>query len=76
MFQQQQKNKTELKIYDKMCNEILEHVVLMINDSVFYSRDFMKIKFKTDNYLRCNKIINISVCVLVIVNIFKDNNIY
>ena len=59
-----------------MYNEILEHVVLMINDSVFYSRDFMKIKFKTDNYLRCNKIINISVCVLVIVNIFKDNNIY
>ena len=59
-----------------MCNEILEHIVLMINDSVFYSRDFMKIKFKTDNYLRSNKIINISVCVLVIGNIFKDNNIY
>ena len=59
-----------------MCNEILENIVLMINDSVFYSRDFMKIKFKTDNYLRSNKIINISVCVLVIGNIFKDNNIY
>ena len=41
-----------------------------------YSKDFMKITFKTSDDLPLNKIINIPVCVVIVSSIFKENNEY
>ena len=43
-----------------------------------YSKDFMKIKFKTNDDLPLNKIITIPVCVVIVSvsSIFKEDNEY
>ena len=41
-----------------------------------YSKDFMKIRFKANDDLPLNKIINISVCVVIMSNIYKEDNKY
>ena len=41
-----------------------------------YSKDFMKIRFKTNDDLPLNKIINIPVCVIFESSIFKEDNKY
>ena len=39
-----------------------------------YSKDFMKIRFKTNDNLPLDKIINIPVCVVIVSSIFKEDN--
>ena len=41
-----------------------------------YGKDFLKIKFKTNDDLPFNKMINIPMCVVIISSIFKENNEY
>ena len=41
-----------------------------------YSKDFMKIRFKTNDDLLLNKIINIPVCVVIVSSILKEDNEY
>ena len=41
-----------------------------------YSKDFMKIRFKTNDDLALNKIINIPVYVVIVSSIFKEDNEY
>ena len=41
-----------------------------------YSKDFIKTKFKTNDDLPLNKIINILVCVVVLSGIFKEDGKY
>ena len=36
----------------------------------------MKIKFETDDKLPVNKIINITVCVVIVSSVFKEGNKY
>ena len=41
-----------------------------------FSKDFMKIRFKTNYDLPLNKIINIPVRAVIVSSIFKENNEY
>ena len=65
-----------LENYTELWDEIKEKIQLITgNDVIKYSKDFMKIRFKTNDDLPLNKIMNIPVCV-IIVSIFKENNKY
>ena len=48
----------------------------MTNDKVKYHKDIMRIKFKTNNDIVFNEIINIPVCLIVASSIFKENEGY
>ena len=41
-----------------------------------YGKDFLKIRFKTNDVLPLNKIINISLCVIIVSSIFKEDGEY
>ena len=62
-------------------DEIKEQIELITGDKVTkYSKDFTKIRFKTNDDLPLNRIINIPVCVCVCVvivsSVFKEDNEY
>ena len=77
IFALTEKNKVMLKIYIKLWDEIKEQTELITGDkAIKYSKDFMKIRFKTNDDLLLNKIINIPVCVIIVSSIFKENHEY
>ena len=41
-----------------------------------FNKDFVKIRFKTNDDLSLNEIINIPVCVIIVSSIFKEDNVY
>ena len=66
-----------LEIYKELWDEIKEQIELRATDSkVKYSKDFMKIRFKTNDGLPVNEIINIPVCVIILSSVFKEDNKY
>ena len=66
-----------LKNYIELWDEIKEQIELITGDKVIkHSKDFMKIRFKTNDDLPLNKIINIPVCVVIVSSIFKEGNKY
>ena len=46
------------------------------NKVIKYSKDFMKIKFESDDDLPVSKIINIPVCVIIIRGVFEKDSKY
>ena len=55
----------------------IEQIELITSVKVItYSKDFIKIRFKTNGDLPLNKIINISQCVVIVSSIFKEDNEY
>ena len=66
-----------LKNHTELWDEIKEQIELITGDKVTnYSKDFMKIRFNTNDDLPLNKIINIPVCVVITSSIFKEDNEY
>ena len=55
---------------------IAEQIEPITGDEVKYSKDILKVKFKTNDDLPFGEVINIPVCVIVISNIFQENNKY
>ena len=77
IFASTEKNKIVLKNYTEIWNEIKEQIELMrCNKVIEYSKDFMKIKFKSDDDLPISKIINIPVCVIIIRGVFEEDSKY
>ena len=77
VFASTDKSRIKLEKYKKLFDEIKEQVKLVNGDKMFkYGKDFTKIKFKRNDDLPYNKMINIPVCVLIISSIFKENNNY
>ena len=77
IFASTEKNKIMLENYTDLWDEIKEQIELITGDKVTkYSKDFMKIRFKTNDDLPLNKIINISVCLVIASSIFKEDNEY
>ena len=63
-----------LKNYAELWNEIEEQIELITGDKVTkYSKDFMKIRFKTSDDLPLSKI-NILVCVVIVNSVVKKDN--
>ena len=48
----------------------------MSDDKVKYYKDITRIKFKTNDDIVFNEMINISVCVIVASSVFKENDGY
>ena len=77
IFASTEKNKSMLGIYKELWYEVKEQIELITGDKVTeYSKYFMKIRFKTNDDLPLNKIINIPVCVVTVSSIFKEDNEY
>ena len=66
-----------LENYTELWDEIKEQIELITDDKVTkYGKDFMKIRFKTNDDLTLNKIINIPICVVTVSIIFKEDGKY
>ena len=69
-----QKNNNNVEDYAQLWDEIKEQIELITGDKVIkYSKDFIKIRFKINDDLPLNKIINIPVCVVIVSSIFKED---
>ena len=67
IFASTDKNEMVLRDYAEMWDEIKEQIELISGNKVIKcSRDFMKIKFESDDDLPISKIINIPLCVIII----------
>ena len=67
-----EKNKVMLKNYTDIFDEIADQIELMRDDKVKYYKDIMRIKFKTNDDLVFNEMMNIPVCVIVASSVFKE----
>ena len=66
-----------LKNYIDLWDAIKEQVELITGDKVTkYSKDFMKISFKTNDDVPLNKIINNPVCVVSVSSFLKEDDEY
>ena len=72
IFASTDKNEMVLRDYTEIWDEIKEQIELVSgNKAIKYSKDFMKIKFESNDDLPVSKIINIPVCVLIIRGVLK-----
>ena len=70
IFASTKKNRIMLENYTELFDEIKEQIGLITGDKMFrYSKNL--IKFRTNDDLPYNKMINIPVCVVIISSIFK-----
>ena len=66
-----------LRDYTEILDEIKEQVELLSGNKVIkYSKNFMKIRFQSDDDLSISKIINIPVCVVIIRGVFEEDSRY
>ena len=64
-----------LESYTELWNEIKKQIELITGDKVTdYIKDFIKKRFRTNDNLPLNKIINIPVCVVIVSSIFMEYN--
>ena len=71
------KNREALENYKEIWSEIKDQIELISgNKRIEYKKDFMKIKFKSDDDLPLSKILNIPVCVIIVRSVFQENNHY
>ena len=70
-------NKEVLKKYIKLWDEVKYHIQT-INDDEFgeYGKDYMKIKFYSDDNLPLNKILKFSVLTIIIRRVFENDGKY
>ena len=77
IFASTEKNRIMLENYTELWSKIKEQIELISGEKMSkYSKDFMKIRFKTNDNLQLNKIINIPVCVITVSSIFKEDSKY
>ena len=62
-----------LENYTEIFDEIPDEIELMSdsNDKVKFYKDIMRIKFKPNDDLVFNEMMNITVCVIVVSSVFK-----
>ena len=77
IFTSTDKNKEALENYTELWDEI-RYQIKMIRDKkpIEYGRDFMRIKFESDDDLPLGKILRITVCITSLGSAFQENNSY
>ena len=65
-----------LENYLNIFDNVAEQIELMADDNIQYCKNLLKIKFKTNDGLPFNEIVNIPVCVINLSSIFKQDNKY
>ena len=77
IFARTDKNKSALKTYTEIWDEIKQEIELISGNKVNrYSKDFIGIKFESDDDLPLSEIINIPVCAVVITSVFEEDGKY
>ena len=70
-------NKEVLKKYIKLWDEVKYHIQTINNDEFGeYGKDYMKIKFYSDDNLPLNKILKFSVLTIIIRHVFEKDGKY
>ena len=71
------KIKKALENYTEYWDEIKNQIELISgNKPIEYKKDFMKIKFESDDDLPLGKILNIPVCAIIVNSVFQESNNY
>ena len=66
-----------LRDYTEIRDEIKEQIELISDNKVIkHSKDFMKIKFESDDDLPSGKTINIPLCVIIVKGVFEEDSKY
>ena len=74
IFASTDKNGKATENYRELWNEIKEQIELISGDKVIkYEKDFMKIKFESNDDLPLGKTLNILVCIIVARNVFEED---
>ena len=77
IFTSTDKNRKALENYTKLWSEIKEQTELISGNKVIkYEKDFMKIKFESNDDLPLGKILNIPVCITIVRSVFKEDGKY
>ena len=77
VFPPRDKNKEALKNYTELWDEVKEQIETISGvKPIKYEKDFMKIKFESNDDLPLGKILSIPVCVIVAGSVFQKNNNY
>ena len=71
------KNKETLENYTELWDEIKDQIELISgNKPIEYKKNFMKIRFESDDDLPLGKILNVPVCVIIVRSVFQEKNKY
>ena len=77
IFPSRDKNKEILENYTELWDEIKDQIeTIRGNKPIEYKKDFMKIKFESDDDLPLGKILSIPVSIIVARSILQENNNY
>ena len=77
IFASTDKNGKALENYTELWNKIKEQIELISGNKVIkYEKDFMKIKFESNDDLPLGKILNILVCIIIVRSVFKKDGKY
>ena len=75
VFAQRDKNKEMREKYEELWDKIGEETRLIKGIEPFgYEKNYIKIKFESDNKLPLNKVLNISVCVIIVGSVFEEKD--
>ena len=71
------KNKKALENYTEVWDEIKEQIELITgHKAIKYGKDFMNIRFESNDDLPLGKILNMPVCVIIVRAILEENSKY
>ena len=73
IFDSIDENKESIKKYNNVFNGILSKIKEVSNDECDYKKDYMKIKFNSDNSLPLNKPLNFHNITITIRSVFKED---
>ena len=77
IFVSKDKNKEVLKKYTEVWNEIKNQIeTISGNKPIEYKKDFMKIRFESDDDLPLGKTLSIPVCIIAVRSDFQEDNNY
>ena len=73
VFDSTNENKELLKKYNDVFNGIIDKIKKISNDECDYEKDYMKIKFNSDDDLPLNKSLNSHIMTITIRSVFEED---
>ena len=77
IFASTDKNKEILRKYTKLWDKIKNQIeTISGNKQIEYGKDFIKIRFESDDDLPLGKILSIPECIIAVRSVFQEDNNY
>ena len=77
IFASKDNSKEALENYTEFWDEVKDQIeTISGNKPVKYEKDFIKIRFESDDDLPLSKILSIPVCIIIVRSVFHENNKY